>query len=515
MHMITVFSYTFCRILNVGLMFVKDRLDLETAIGYRTSASAVLIAKDQVAKEQLLPSHELNFTIRFDECDARLGIGMSTELIRDENVDVIIGPTCASTAYIAAVNAVYYNIPLFAWGLSTSYALSDIARYPTIGVLSVTSYSLGVAIHSVLLSFGWKQIAFLYSNEDEIQKCSILKNDIQIRLDACTKSGFTHSNGKIEINVLVKRPPTYERSSVLLYIDAFSDMNEIIIAIVVEIKKMKLEDITQALDGGFKRTFILAAKDAGFLNAEYVYIFADTNAKGFHVPLLGGKDRLVWEDTNTPKDNRDAEAMIAFAQTLFISDNMGSGKVAEDYEAFNKAVISRMKDPPFNCVDDCKGTNYSYAAAYAGQLFDSVYVYARALNSTLRKDATAFRNGTTIIENIVMTFDGMSGVVKMGKDGIRYPFFYFDGVGESGEQVLLGTISVEDRQGLYKPLYTSEKEIWWARGGVRPRDVPLCGYAGDKCPKNFVKENVAAIVVIAVAIALVIFAAIFSTCYVF
>ncbi|KAJ1352394.1 hypothetical protein KIN20_008720 [Parelaphostrongylus tenuis] len=34
-------------------------------------------------------------------------------------------------AYVAAVNAVYYNIPIFTWGLSNSYALGDITRYPT------------------------------------------------------------------------------------------------------------------------------------------------------------------------------------------------------------------------------------------------------------------------------------------------------------------------------------------------------------------------------------------------
>ncbi|KAJ1352393.1 hypothetical protein KIN20_008719 [Parelaphostrongylus tenuis] len=49
----------------------------------------------------------------------------------------------------------------------------------------------------------------------------------------------------------------------------------------------------------------------------------------------------------------------------------------------------------------------SDAAAYAGQLFDSLYVYARALNSTLKQNATAVRNGTAIIENVEMTFDGL------------------------------------------------------------------------------------------------------------
>ncbi|VDM63501.1 unnamed protein product [Angiostrongylus costaricensis] len=372
-------------------MFVKDLLDLEISVGY-------------------------SFTLRFDECDEKLAIGLSTELIRNENVDVIIGPSCAAAAHVAAVNAVFYNLPIFTWGLSTSYSLSDISRYPTVGVLS----------------------------------------------------------------------------------DAFSETNDVIITITVEIRKMKFEDIARVLGDvslrarvvvvclpegyGFKRTFILAAKDAGFLNEEYLYIFADTKSKGFYIPLLGGKERLIWKDVETPSDGRDAEAMMAFGRTLVISDHMGTGGSEDGYDAFSKEVISRMKDSPFNCVDDCNKTEYSYAAAYAGELFDSLYVYARALNATLKQNATALRNGTTIIENVEMTFDGMSGVVKVGKNGVRFPNFYVDGLDKNGKQILLGTVSVEGDRGLYEPMYASETGIWWARGGLRPRDEPLCGFSGDKVP---------------------------------
>ncbi|KJH40269.1 hypothetical protein DICVIV_13791 [Dictyocaulus viviparus] len=89
-------SVTFCRIINVGLMFVKDKLEYELTVGYRTSASAVLIARDRIIKEQLLPLHEINFTVRFDECDEKRAVGLSTELVTREYVDVIIGPTCSN-----------------------------------------------------------------------------------------------------------------------------------------------------------------------------------------------------------------------------------------------------------------------------------------------------------------------------------------------------------------------------------------------------------------------------------
>ncbi|KAE9412545.1 hypothetical protein Angca_001422, partial [Angiostrongylus cantonensis] len=83
-------------------------------------------------------------------------------------------------AAVTAINAAYYNTPIVTWGLSVSHILSDMSTYPTVAVLSGTSYSLGIAIKSVMMSFGWKQFAFVYSNRKDDLKCSIMKNDLQV-----------------------------------------------------------------------------------------------------------------------------------------------------------------------------------------------------------------------------------------------------------------------------------------------------------------------------------------------
>ncbi|VDK51027.1 unnamed protein product [Cylicostephanus goldi] len=88
---------------------------------------------------------------------------------------------------------------------------------------------------------------------------------------------------------------------------------------------------------------------------------------------------------------------------------MGAGEETDDYEIFSKLVIARMKEPPFYCIEDCKGEEFSKAGAYAGQLHDAMYVYARALNATLTDNPLAsFRDGDNIMGHIGMQFEGPS-----------------------------------------------------------------------------------------------------------
>ncbi|KAJ1364591.1 hypothetical protein KIN20_024713 [Parelaphostrongylus tenuis] len=106
----------------------------------------------------------------------------------------------------------------------------------------------------------------------------------------------------------------------------------------------------------YKRKFMLAALDAGYLNSEFVYVIVAPNSKGFTL-AADGLSRSVWEDTNTPGDGRNHDALLAFKTVMIVSSY--PAQYDDNAKNFSEQVLARMKDPPFFCTTACQGTQKS------------------------------------------------------------------------------------------------------------------------------------------------------------
>ncbi|EPB73457.1 hypothetical protein ANCCEY_07479 [Ancylostoma ceylanicum] len=213
----------------------------------------------------------------FDQCNEELAAGYTIQQL-SQGVDVILGPTCNYPTVAAAVISSFYNKPLFTWGLSTSSEFDNVARFPTMGLLSVNSYrfvdkaffskihsvdvqlifSLGVALRAVLLAFNWTQFAFVYSNLKDEQTCEVMKNDLQNAIA---------QHGNITLNY-IGRITSMDTPGIKKVLDNVSKRARIVVTCFAE-------------GYGYKRALLLTALDAGYLTSEYLYIMADPNSNGF------------------------------------------------------------------------------------------------------------------------------------------------------------------------------------------------------------------------------------------
>ncbi|CDO41085.1 Receptor-type guanylate cyclase gcy-17 [Caenorhabditis elegans] len=481
------------RTIKVGLLFVQNVSSLQVGIGYRTSAAAVLVTKNKIREDHVLDGFDFEFLWDFDECNEILGAGKTVDLLEVKKVDVIFGPTCSRPALISSALATYYNIPIFEWGLTSTRQLTDVKRFPTTLPFSVNSYSLAMAILGTLKQFQWTEFVFLYCNDGDDEKCESLKDDVQTVASAHEELSLAY---------------TFRIQSKKL-----EDMR----AAIVEIKKRGRIIVACVASGnGSKRTLMQAVALENANNSEYVYIMAETNSRGFVVEEVGGKWHYLWEGKFDDSDTFSTEdSRTSMANLLFLVDNMGMNNVVTpQYLNFSKNVIEMMKDEPFNCVEDCVGEEYSSVAKYAGQLADAFYAYAVAVNRLLTANPQAeIRNGTMILRNIGMTFEGVGGGdLTVDPDSARTSEIIMIGLNSSRLPETYGKLIINNQSVHFEQLYSDEvMDVW--NGRQRPKAKPTCGFTGTQCPPDFVRDYLVIVIIIVMFLIFAVSAAVGAVFY--
>ncbi|CAK5081072.1 unnamed protein product [Meloidogyne enterolobii] len=152
-------------LLKVGILGANSS-ELRSAYGFGQSVPAISIAIQRARNEHLLDFVNFTFTWLICDCDQVLAVGYSNKLILDQNVDVIIGPPCVTSAVEAGLPPGFYNIPIFLWGATIATVFNDNDIYPTLTNINSNTQFLAQAVEAILMQFGWYDFSFIYIPDD-------------------------------------------------------------------------------------------------------------------------------------------------------------------------------------------------------------------------------------------------------------------------------------------------------------------------------------------------------------
>ena len=138
-------------------------------------------------------------------------------------------------------------------------------------------------------------------------------------------------------------------------------------------------------------------------------------------------------------------------------------------------------------------------------VYDAVLLWAYGVNKTLEQGYSP-NDGLRVTQNIFnMTFEGMTGTVRIDEKGDRQPNYVVQMVQDGKLVPLMEWIATEKRmQKLYKPDDPSDWSglIWPGNSTTIPLDSPPCGWENERCEEE--TQN-ATVIIISVCCVIVLF----------
>uniref|UniRef100_A0A914VG35 Guanylate cyclase n=1 Tax=Plectus sambesii TaxID=2011161 RepID=A0A914VG35_9BILA len=278
--MITFAVRSFCllqqpadrRTIKIGFLMASDPAHRPT-VGYTTTASAVMIAIRRINEEHLLDNIDWDFVWLFPQCSEALTTGMAVDLVRDYDVDVMMGLPCGKSGLNGGSMATFSNIPVASFA-STWSDFSDKSRFPTFARSIPSVAQTARAIIKLLNFFGWDQIAVVYTDDRDRRKCYNLNNEIQ-------DQNAVNSGKSLKFNYINGIVQNVTDEALLGFLEKTSTLARIILAC--------FDSDTD------KRRFMLHAYDNNMIGNEYVYIFPEHAPRASisgNVRIMANGDRL-------------------------------------------------------------------------------------------------------------------------------------------------------------------------------------------------------------------------------
>ncbi|XP_054711320.1 LOW QUALITY PROTEIN: guanylate cyclase 32E-like [Uloborus diversus] len=415
-----------------------------------TISGAISLAVDEINNlHPIRDNHTISFTVAETYGEESESI-YKTALLWTQEVAVYIGPqeTCIHEAKMASS----FNLPMISY-FCAHHEASDKKQFPTFARTRPPDTQISKSVASLLLSFGWKRIALLYSSTQDRGFKEVSGTILE-----------TLRTAQVEVRFLGSWPETYhygygENPFDKLVEDSYKDARIYIVlgyyfehlGLMVSLQKRGLLD-----------------------NGEYYVVGVDIEQYEIQNPRRYLKGLL--------RDEIEEVAKNAFQSYIGI---VGSPPVG--FEDFTVKVNKYMQLPPFNFPNPVSRLGgMKRVPAEGAYLYDAVYVYARALNECLLHNDNPL-DGRGIMKYIIgrTYFSAMGYMVYMDETGDaegNYTLIARKAIpGIEGEYGLypVGVFQLHENR-TSMPVLKLLSNIDWVSGSP-PKDEPTCGFHGEKC----------------------------------
>ncbi|OQV14132.1 Guanylate cyclase 32E [Hypsibius exemplaris] len=428
-------------------------------------SGAISYAIDQINNNSnLLPNHHLNLIWADTHADSFYGTRELTTLWASGAV-AFFGPedTCEKEAFIAAA----WDLPMISYKCSDA-AVSDRTIYKTFARLQPPDVQVTKSITALLRHFNWSKFSIVKGSTHAWQAIArnlreqASKYNLTINSEDEFKEPYQPDFDPSLFPEIIEK--TYRKTRIYIFL---GELNSLI--------DMMLEMFNKQL----------------LSLGEYVVIYFDRQQYNPDDPTFYFRSSLIHMDDDIPDNFEVIEAM----QSLLIITS--THPTNPEYEHFKTMVNKYNELPPFsfpNPFSSMAGLPNGMQGyqkpitEFAANLYDSVYLYAEALEKTFATNGT-IKNGEKIIDHICgKRYKSIQGIT----------LFIDDNCDAEGNYTLLGRQREVSKKanfsmnpvGIFLSNTTGagalpslrqlvNTTIEWIKG--LPLDEPECGYNGDKC----------------------------------
>nr|XP_018907598.1 PREDICTED: receptor-type guanylate cyclase Gyc76C-like isoform X1 [Bemisia tabaci] len=439
-----------------------------------TISGALTLALHEINED---PSILPNVTLVPRYVDTRGDTVKATEHMVDmlcEGVSAFFGPE--GSCYVEAIVAQSKNIPMISYKCS-EYSASLV---PTFARTEPPDTQVTKSVISLLKYYDWKKFSILYE-ESWTPVAESLKA-------AMPKNNLTYNHYKLVVDrhkCCEEQKPCCNQVFWHKEVEEMRNKTRIFVFLGATDNLIDMMATMQALQM--------------FENGEYMVIYVDMNTYS-----LKDAHKYLWTFNQLDEKKTCSEpGFEKWGKSLLV---IVLSEPVQSYENFTQKVRQYNLLPPFNFVTPPifdRSSYIKFVTVYAAYLYDSVKLYAHALDSLLRQEPVlnpdvikkVASNGTRIIETIITKehYQSITGAtIRLDKNGdsegnfsvlALKPHRFSEKNFSCGHfmvpvgQFYSGNINSSLPE--YRLIKPDFKPDW--PGGIKPFDEPSCGFDNERC----------------------------------